>query len=339
MDITTNRNEKFDFIKGLLILGVVWEHMITALKCDSDTSFWIHSFMRIYDMPMFAFITGYFLYSSCKKREWHKNILNKIRNIFWPVVLWCLIFNIIERTPILYYKRFWYLWSILFAAIVVILINKICKNNLILNISAVVIAVIFFHTVTQEFFFIGFLLPPCLFGYYIAKLNMSEMNSKISFMIIILFVILSFFWNGKCSVWEIGCNIFAQDNPYIAALQMLYRCLMGMLGCLAMYNVYSVLYGIFLKSKILKKMVKSVILWGQNTLEIYILQSFFVEYCVANVVRKMFLILNKNIFMFNPYVMAYVIAFVFSVIAIIAMVFVVKLLKKIPVVGKHFFAL
>ena len=53
----------------------------------------------------------------------------------------------------------------------------------------------------------------------------------------------------------------------------------------------------------------------------------------------MFLILNKNIFMFNPYVMAYVIAFVFSVIAIIAMVFVVKLLKKIPVVGKHFFAL
>lgn len=69
MDITTNRNEKFDFIKGLLILGVVWGHMITALKCDSDTSFWIHSFMRIYDMPMFASLQDIFYIAVVRKES------------------------------------------------------------------------------------------------------------------------------------------------------------------------------------------------------------------------------------------------------------------------------
>ena len=59
-----NRNAKWDFYKGMLIWGVVIGHMITALKAGGDCYVWLHTFLRTYDMPMFAFISGYFIYNS-----------------------------------------------------------------------------------------------------------------------------------------------------------------------------------------------------------------------------------------------------------------------------------
>ena len=55
------RNAKWDFYRGLLIWGVVIGHTITALKSGDSSYVWLHTFLRMYDMPMFAFISGYFI--------------------------------------------------------------------------------------------------------------------------------------------------------------------------------------------------------------------------------------------------------------------------------------
>ena len=60
----SKRNAKYDFYRGLLMLGVVWGHTITALRYGIGGSSGLLHFFRTYDMPMFAFISGYFLNKS-----------------------------------------------------------------------------------------------------------------------------------------------------------------------------------------------------------------------------------------------------------------------------------
>ena len=45
------RDTGIDFIKGMLIFGVVYGHLITALTVGSHCQVWLHTFMRTFDMP------------------------------------------------------------------------------------------------------------------------------------------------------------------------------------------------------------------------------------------------------------------------------------------------
>ncbi len=88
------RNEKLDFIKGLLIIGVVYGHILNAVRMDTDASFWIAKLIRAFDMPMFMLIGGYFLSKSISKYHPLKYIFNKITQLIFPLALWCIIVNI-----------------------------------------------------------------------------------------------------------------------------------------------------------------------------------------------------------------------------------------------------
>ena len=99
------REERWDFYKGFLIFSVIWGHCINALRAGEFYSVWIHIFLRSFDMPMFAFISGVFLRKSCQKRSCVENLLNKIGTILLPVVLWNIIYNLIGGKPGFYIGR------------------------------------------------------------------------------------------------------------------------------------------------------------------------------------------------------------------------------------------
>ena len=69
----TQRILQYDLYKGLLMFSVILGHTFTAISVNS----YLHIFIRSFDMPFFAFISGYFLRKSCKKREWYKNLKKK----------------------------------------------------------------------------------------------------------------------------------------------------------------------------------------------------------------------------------------------------------------------
>lgn len=77
------RDNRFDFYKGLLMVGVVYGHVLTALQNGQYGTLGVHSFIRMYDMPMFAFIAGYFLKSSCSRHGFAYNVINKVGGFYY----------------------------------------------------------------------------------------------------------------------------------------------------------------------------------------------------------------------------------------------------------------
>ena len=119
-----NRISKYDLYKGFLIFSVILGHTFTAIYVNS----YLHIFIRSFDMPFFALISGYFLQKSCQKRVWYKNFLKKLTQILVPIIVWSVIYNI--ATTLIGLKQslwdithFWFLWSILAYSCLVIVID------------------------------------------------------------------------------------------------------------------------------------------------------------------------------------------------------------------------
>ena len=223
------RNAKWDFYRGLLIWGVVIGHTITALKSGDSSYVWLHTFLRMYDMPMFAFISGYFIYNGLGKHTLKQGIVRRIQTILIPTIIWNVIINVLTRNMNLY---LWYLWSICFCNILVFSIAKTSKNKIV-TFFLFTFFLIIFHTGIGGKLNIGFLLFPCIVGFYYATLEKNGIGRIksyslyiVSASVMVMFVVMACFWKAEYSVWNIGTNIFESTRN---CLLILYR---GIIGCI-----------------------------------------------------------------------------------------------------------
>ncbi|WP_010234461.1 acyltransferase family protein [Clostridium arbusti] len=83
MNFKNQRDYYFDNIKLLLITLVVIGHVIEPLINTYSNFRLLYFFIYAFHMPLFAFISGYFLKNANNK----KNILPKISNIFIPYII------------------------------------------------------------------------------------------------------------------------------------------------------------------------------------------------------------------------------------------------------------
>lgn len=326
------RNTKWDFYKGMLIWGVVIGHMITALKAGEDCYVWLHTFLRTYDMPMFAFISGYFICNGFERHSLKQGIMRRVKAILFPTVMWNIAINLITRNMSLY---LWYLWSIFFCNIIVFSIAKISKNRVLMAVLFS-FAVLIFHTGLGEKLNIGFLLFPCIVGFYYAffeKKCISRMKFDILFgistCIVVAFIVMLFFWKAEYSVWNIGTAAFKNYHTF---LLILYRGILGVVGSMGMMILFSAIFNALKKINIICKC-------GQVTLEIYILQTIFVELIFGKVVLILVNALGYNPFIQSSSLLGFVIAPLISLVAIYVLYKAQYLLKKIPGIGKYVFRL
>lgn len=338
------RNEKYDFYRGLLMLGVVWGHTITALRFGLEGTSSLLHFFRTYDMPMFAFISGFFLNKSIQKNKFSTNILKKIGMILIPVLLWNVIFEFITLRILHYgvafsFSRFWFLWSIFITSIIALIIEKLFNFSRFVKFIVYTTVIIATHTVIDLPFNVPFLLIPCIFGMYYDSMknkflcNMSQKNIKIiKGVFIAVFIIMQFFWDKSYNVWNTGNNIFAFSTPLITSLRVFFRTSIGLVGCIAMMTIFNFLYGL-----LYEKIRKAVCAVGKNTLEIYIIQNYLVEFLGAYAVMYVTNKLGFNIFGINMFLLDYVFAFVISSVSILCSYYVQKWLKLLPGVGSTLF--
>ena len=200
------RDDRYDFYKGLLMFSVVFGHVITALANGISIPSGIHVFVRTFDMPAFAFISGFFLRKSCRKHPFHVGVLNKIGSILFPAFLWSGIINILLGDKFFSIGRLWFLWSIFFVSCVILIIDRIGQKVPLLKLPLFILAVILFHTIVIDPWNIGFLLFPAVVGYYDDELKMlfakarSPRIAKLSIML--MFVICLLFWSKEYNVWN-----------------------------------------------------------------------------------------------------------------------------------------
>ncbi|MBQ9428194.1 MAG: acyltransferase family protein [Clostridia bacterium] len=133
------RDNRLDFIKAVLILGVVYGHLLNLFRLDSGVSFWLHTVIRTFDMPMFMMIGGYLLSKSVSKYHPFKYILNKVSNLLFPLVFWNLIFKIFVSVVnrkfdlLSLFKSvegYWFIWSIFICSVTFILLSMMKSINL-----------------------------------------------------------------------------------------------------------------------------------------------------------------------------------------------------------------
>ncbi len=340
------RLSEYDFCKGLLMIGVVLGHSITALKAGSNCDVWIHVFIRTYDMPFFAFISGVFLRKSCEKHNTFENVFNKVTSILFPVLLWNLIFDPI--TGYFSVTRFWFLWSIFFCSVGIIIVHGITKKCAFLRLPLFICALIATHIGIPEklrlgSFHIGFLLFPCIVGYYYDRISAFVRKTgharAIKTLCVVSFCLLLCFWNTNWNVWTTDCNVLAHGTPLVSSLKMLYRASIGITGSLSMKLLFDFVYGKLKESKNPwdERLSDFTVKVGRHTLEIYILQSLIVERWGAAAVRKVVSLLNYNPFVFDPDFLGWFIAPAVAVVSVAVCWLIQEGLGKIPFVGDFIF--
>ena len=87
------RNEFLDIIKGITIFLVILGHCIengVGIKFIEKKIFlndFVYKFIYSFHMPLFALISGYFLYFSIEKYNMKTGIIKKIKHLLPPIIV------------------------------------------------------------------------------------------------------------------------------------------------------------------------------------------------------------------------------------------------------------
>lgn len=343
-DSMQKREINYDFYKALLIIGVTYGHVLTALQGGGGHTFWIHQFIRTYDMPMFAFISGLFLFGSCKKHTIVLNLLRKVGMLLFPAIVWELFFNIIGGEYRISTDRFWFLYSLFIVSEIIIVVDSLCKNNSRMKAFMFSISVIVFHTLVIDKFKTGFLLAPAIVGYYCAEFCVFKTGRNkelLGLLPVVLFIVFQLFWKIDYNVWNTGCDLLRNGELIQNSIKILFRFLIGITGCFSMKWIFDYLLKICrfgMKSNadcFLNKMISL----GQCTSELYILQCWLIAIAGTRVVNELTNVLGTNYFITNPFVLVVVIAPMVTIASIIIMYYIQKLIKILPIVGTYAFGI
>lgn len=266
-----NRNQKVDFYKGLLMWGVIWGHTITALANNTlNEGIFIHVFFRLYDMPFFMILSGYFLYKSLEKNNSFKNILqDKITQLLVPILLW----NWIIHFPYPSIESFYFLWAVFISSILTITIHTITKKlkyksffRLIFFLGIILSLYLFSHGQFNLFY----LYPFFILGYLS---NTFKIKSK-CIPLLILFIIGICFWKPEYSPWK-TCPTSLNGSLSVIYL---YQFLIGAIGSFVMWVIWSFIY----KSNSIINLITRI---GKETMALYILQTIVIEIILSKIVR------------------------------------------------------
>ena len=165
------KNEIIDYIKGLLMFGVLWGHSITALLDGTKDSSWIHMFIRTYDMPFLMLIAGY-LYEISLRKGTQAVLKSKFQKVIIPLLSWSAIIGM--TGPISeFHKRFfslWFVWSYI-SCVLIILILFVLFPNALLRVVSIVIVILLLHFLpVRPHFHTAFLFPFFVVGLFYPEL-------------------------------------------------------------------------------------------------------------------------------------------------------------------------
>lgn len=157
------RSVFLDVLKAVAITLVLVGH---AMQFGSGAHCFIYSdffdnvvFKTIYSfhMPLFMLISGYLFRSSVQRHSPRENLVSRFTSLLVPIMLWSIIPYIIrivsgdERGVFLIVRayfttcigNFWFLWAVFYCSLIVLAVNKFCRDNVLVYI---VIAVIMLFT-------------------------------------------------------------------------------------------------------------------------------------------------------------------------------------------------
>jgi len=298
------RNEQYDFYKAVLIFGVVWGHAITGFGGGS-ASCNITWLLRLYDMPFFMLISGYFCSLSMKKYSLGELLLNKTTTILLPAVCWSIVYL---RRFIVYYAGYYFLFAVFFSSVIVILIEKVfTRDNLKwLKWTCYFLIITALYMTDTRAFNLCYLFPFFLLGFY------NDSWYKYRLLWFIAFIIGLCFWNDSYNIWNADTNVL---HSYKVILVNIYRLLLGCASVATFRWLFDMAYMYFktVQPSSVSLISKTI---GQETLALY-LSHVFIIYVLKYSIRILETKLGYNPLLGNERLLVYFITPIFTIITLI----------------------
>ncbi len=267
------RSLLFDNLKGLLIFLVVFGHSLELLKDNYEIANIIYTFIYIFHMPAFIFISGYFSKDLKKSQNtaFEKFLLPfLIITLPWNIALVLLgitdFYSFFTPAWAMWYLFSMFIWKLLLPYL--LKIRRIFKLSIFLGITAgLFIEFNSFMSISRTITF----LPYFLAGYFFDKNLIDKLKTKnhLIFILafIITFIIAIYFSNSDL----IPVEILWLDRPFVSLnssmkIGLLVRALLYLLGFLITFA----LINLMTENKCFLSNI------GKNTLSVYLLHIFLI---------------------------------------------------------------
>jgi fucose 4-O-acetylase-like acetyltransferase len=285
-----SRNNYLDYLKGLLILFVVYGHTIQYIVFrDNGELFFndpIFKVIYIFHMPLFMAVSGFVSFYSIQNNTLLKTIAKRSRQLIIPIICWAVISksvsyfvtsiylktstgteSILTFSKLVFFEilgSFWFLWAV-FASTVIVAILKRFNADRILFLALMSILVLLFPNF-NNIYLLKYTFPFFCAGYWLSKNSDVYLSMKIDTKRIclgLLFSLVCFLlWNKETYIYISFMN-FNEANY----LNIIVMYISGfILSSTFVIISFSVLYKKF-KYSLISEL-------GKNSLAIYIVQTY-----------------------------------------------------------------
>lgn len=294
-----SRNLYLDISKGIAIILVVFGHNIQygSFAYKNENFFDNPIFIAIYSfhMPLFMLISGYLFYHSINRHSWNHNFKSRFTKLVLPIIIWHSIYLFISdiyslwngsdiswgAQLISYLSAIWFLWAIFWCSLVLLIIHRYFKDNLIVYIFVGVFALLLpgisKYVYMYPYFVMGYLFNKYKLSNKITTFNNNTKNILSAFLFIV-FIGLYFLYTKEDYIYITGTTIVKHIrdlNPKIELHQLsidIFRYTIGLVGSICVLIIIKITY-----KHIGEKTALILGKIGKKSIGIYIISTIFIN--------------------------------------------------------------
>ncbi len=352
--VLRKRNSEIDALKAFLICGVVLGHLIAAILPEWRSAVGLlvrQASLTHYFMPLFVAVAGYYFASTVQKYSSFAVIVNKAAELLLPVCIWYGGYAILKEYDQLsvksliwvlcngIYGQLWFLVSTFVSLVLIVLLRCLARGNssLFIVLACLLgIALHFVHVPGIYFlkwnYHVPYLFPFAVLGYLfgLQKSCWPLVNVKCRAICVAVYVVLCWYVPENMSHWKTGTCLFSGAYSWQEiAWCSVYRDVIAALGIVSMVPLLRYIWKFLNRNAFI---VRVTVLVGQNTLAIYVLQSFVVERWIHG------MSLYKCAFVQEHSSLIYWMVIPIGALMItVSLTYVCVWLKRIPYIGKLLF--
>lgn len=306
------RVHEWDFLKGFLIIMIILGHVTASLGTFEKTGIlnYFSSLTVSFIMPLFLIITGYFIYPQNEHIEWKYFFEKKALRMIIPALKWGFFGGVITGFILLvlgnptifdicknFYwniRYLWYLYATFFCALIVYLVEYICKNkskSMTVIIYMIVTGLLLF--IPSDIWNINFSFQFIMIGRILRKgeftLNQLHLNKKICILISAIYFLTLILFPYKFSVYVAGTNLITNSSMLSQMFIVGFRFLVGLAGSITisflLIEIYYCCKNLQSIDSLPRKLLRITEKIGENSLEMYCVQFILVERLFVLVVQ------------------------------------------------------
>lgn len=338
------RDGLIDILKGLLMLSVVLGHTATALAGGMAFTEQPWRFIpyagRLFDMPLFMAIAGYFFYFSCMKRDVKTIIGSRVLSIMLPCLAWLWINQAVRfglhpsGLDWIPQQGLWFLLSLLYCSAITAFLHYGFGRAAVAGALGVAALSLF---IRSDSYHVAYMFPFFFGGYAVARYNLARLMKPWMGAAALLLLAIGYglrfckVFDGY-SVWVSHSYIMGPMGVKRHLLLIAFRLYLGCCGCLAFPWVIRLLYRYCSRRAVLRKRLmplrNALVILGEYSLSFYCIQSVVVEFICARSVTLLSRHFGHNVLLEHPAVYACVVVPCATVLLLFCCYGVLKLILR-----------